>query len=109
VSNRLIEGIERGSLRDAIPLREVPPLLPRLRNGKPVHVGTVYRWCLRGVRGRRLRHFRVGHQLCITRADLAAFLGDDGAAERGEGHGADPKAVAPRDPAVDAQLDRLGL
>lgn len=42
-----------------IPLHEVPGRLQRRRNGRPIHLATIYRWSsAAGVRGVRLRRFR---------------------------------------------------
>jgi hypothetical protein len=57
-----------------IRLQDVPAL-PWLPNGKPIHPSTVYRWCQRGVKGRKLRTARVGAAL-VTREDwLMDFCG----------------------------------
>ena len=42
-----------------------------------VHVGTIWRWALHGVRGRRLRTFLVGGRRYIAFADLEAFVGPE--------------------------------
>ena len=39
-----------------------------------VHIATVYRWTLRGVRGRRLKSFLVGGRRYVDADDLAQFL-----------------------------------
>ncbi len=39
-----------------------------------VHIGTVYRWSLSGVRGRRLRTFLIGGRRFVTLADLERFI-----------------------------------
>ena len=39
-----------------------------------VHIATVYRWTLRGVRGRRLKSFLVGGRRYVAADDLAQFL-----------------------------------
>lgn len=45
-------------------------LAKRLR----VHVATVWRWILHGVRGRKLRSITVGGRRFILRSDLEDFL-----------------------------------
>ena len=42
-----------------------------------VHLATVWRWTLSGVRGRRLRAIRVGGRRYVLRRDLEAFLEPD--------------------------------
>ena len=39
-----------------------------------VHIATVYRWTLRGVRGRRLKSFLVGGRRYVDADDLVKFL-----------------------------------
>ena len=39
-----------------------------------VHVATVYRWTLQGVRGKRLRSFLIGGRRYVALADLEHFL-----------------------------------
>ncbi len=58
---------------DLIPLSALAGLLPG-RRGKPVHPNTLSRWCLRGVRGVRLRSVTVGQQRFTSRAWLDEFL-----------------------------------
>lgn len=60
-------------LKDLIPLTEVPKLLPR-RGGKKVHIKTVRRWVLKGLKGRRLRAVRVGGRYYVSKACLHEFL-----------------------------------
>ena len=58
-----------------IRLADVPALewLP-IRNGKPINLGTVYRWVTRGVRGRRLQVARVGGMMTTTLSWLDDFF-----------------------------------
>lgn len=60
-----------------IPLREVPGLLPK-RDGKKIHIRTVYRWVHRGVRGKKLETIRVGGPYYTTSEALADFFGVHG-------------------------------
>jgi hypothetical protein len=39
-----------------------------------INISTVWRWTLRGVRGRKLRTVVVGGRRFVLRTDLAAFL-----------------------------------
>jgi len=39
-----------------------------------VHVATVYRWTLQGVRGKRLKSFLIGGRRYVAQADLEHFL-----------------------------------
>ena len=56
-----------------VPLAEVPELLPRRRNGKPIHTSTVFRWATRGCRGVRLEVVRIGGRLYISSESLQRF------------------------------------
>lgn len=42
-----------------------------------VHVATIWRWALHGVKGRKLRSFLLGGRRFILRNDLDAFLACD--------------------------------
>lgn len=54
----------------SIRLGDVPRVLPPLPDGRRVSVASVYRWSTAGLRGVRLRRFRVGHVWCTTVAEL---------------------------------------
>jgi len=58
----------------AILLSEVPQALPRNGSGRKVHVASVYRWASTGLRGARLRWFRVGGRRATTREELNRFF-----------------------------------
>lgn len=49
--------------------RSIPPI-----GGVPVAPGTVWRWCMRGCRGRRLEVVRRGGRLATTREAVQRFL-----------------------------------
>lgn len=57
---------------DLIPLREVPRILPR-RNGKRVHLTTVWRWTTKGVGGIILPVIHIGRTPFTSRRALIAF------------------------------------
>ena len=61
-----------GELRDAIPINAVPCLLP-LKQGKQVHVSTIWRWAQRGCRGHKLRLVKCGGTF-VLRSELERFL-----------------------------------
>lgn len=42
-----------------------------------VHVATIWRWSLNGVRGRKLKTFLVGGRRFVRASDLEAFLAGD--------------------------------
>ena len=55
-------------------IQEVPNYLPT-RNGKRVHISTVYRWTLRGVRGKTLESTLLGGIRYTSLEALERFLG----------------------------------
>ena len=62
-------------LGDLIPLRAAARLFPSSRgNGRPVHVATVFRWALRGVRGKRLATVIVGGARYTTRSAVLVWI-----------------------------------
>lgn len=58
-----------------VPLSEVPNVIPGRRPGKKLSIGTVWRWCRRGVHGGiRLRAVKVGGTLYTTREWILEFV-----------------------------------
>lgn len=57
-----------------LPLREAAALVPLRRKGKCINVATIWRWCNRGVRGRRLPSRMIGGTLCVRVGDLFEFV-----------------------------------
>ena len=94
-----------------IPLTRVPGLkgLPPRRGNTRLHVRTVFRWALTGVRGVRLRTTLVGGQRCTTLAALQAFLQAADAARKPPSDRPPAARSTPSKSSVDADLDRLGL
>jgi hypothetical protein len=60
--------------KDLISLPQATSLVPSRPDRKPVHVNTLFRWCLQGVRGVKLQSVLVGGQRFTTRAWLDDFL-----------------------------------
>jgi hypothetical protein len=56
-----------------LPLSELAKLIPA-RDGRPIRVGTVRQWTLRGVRGVRLEAVRVGGRKMVSREALRRFV-----------------------------------
>lgn len=48
-------------------------LRPAGRNGKPMHIATFYRHVLRGIRGIRLEHVRLGGQIYTSSEAVQRF------------------------------------
>jgi hypothetical protein len=67
-----------------------------------VHVATVHRWRLRGVRGHRLKTYLLGGRRCVDRVDAIAFL----AAVNDTNPPAPVTDAADR---ADRKLDRMGF
>jgi hypothetical protein len=89
---------------DTISLAQAARELPSLRDGRPVHPATLWRWASRGCRGVRLPIVRIGGTACTSRMALRQFLADVEAARR-------PAAPAPQTTAAPAELtaaDRAG-
>src|SRR4051794_33966776 len=55
-------------------LGQAAKLLPGRQPGKPIAVVTISRWCLRGLRGNRLRSVMVGGSRYTTRKWVAEFI-----------------------------------
>ena len=59
-------------LSEYLPLTELAKRIPST-HGRRIHVSTLWRWCLRGVRGQRLAHLRLGRRCMSTVAAVEAF------------------------------------
>ena len=57
-----------------IPLHRLPAKLPKRRNGKRIHISTVYRWTTRGIDGVVLSTTQVGNLRCTTPEMLQTFF-----------------------------------
>ena len=66
-------------------LADAARALPRLRGRKRVHVSTLHRWVLRGVRGVRLEATRLGRTLVTSREALQRFSDRLNSRERSSG------------------------
>ncbi len=86
--------------RDRLTLTEAAQLLAK-------DLSTIWRWCLRGVRGRKLASFVIGGRRYVYRDDLDDFL----AAQNAD----DPRPAQPtqkskrRNAAAAKKLDALGI
>jgi len=96
-----------------ISLTSAAKLLPPV-DGKPLHVSTIYRWAIKGVRGIRLQHVRLGRRILTTEQDLHEFgeaLAALGPARRTPRKPAAPKprkrTQAERDSAVELAVAEL--
>ena len=54
-------------------LRDVAKRVPPSRRGKRCNISTVYRWCSRGVRGRKLQSWEFGGKRITTVRALEEF------------------------------------
>ena len=62
------------SSETVLPLREAAKLLPRRRQGRPVHASTLHRWASRGIKGVRLETIRIGGVRCTSPPALQRFF-----------------------------------
>lgn len=88
-------------------LTETRVSLTKLAREQHVHVSTVWRWALRGVRGHRLESFSLGGRRYTTREAFERFI----ARTNGERL---PASQTPRQrqrdiDAVEHELDRMGI
>lgn len=57
----------------SIRVSDIPRHVPASPSGQPVNASTAWRWTLRGVRGIRIRRFRIGGTWCTTSEELARW------------------------------------
>lgn len=83
-------------------------VLPTRTNGKPLHVGTLYRWVCQGLRGVRLETVRIGDHMYTSREALQRFVGalTDAAERRGVNDESGTAGLRDRRRNVDAELAR---
>jgi hypothetical protein len=79
--------------------------LPHLQNGRPVHVSTLWRWAMQGLRGVRLETVKIGGARVTSAEALRRFF----AALSGVGGAAAPTTTEAHTTAVDEALDRIGI
>jgi hypothetical protein len=60
--------------KEGLTLAEAAALLPGRKPGKRLYVNTVWRWCVKGLRGVRLRSVLIGGQRLTTRRWLQEFI-----------------------------------
>ncbi len=90
---------------ELLPLGDVVKLLPR-RNGKKLHVCTVYRWAQRGLRGTRLETLAVGGRICTSREALQRFFERLSQPGQSTGHRTSRKQAVER---AERELRRQGI
>ena len=88
------------AVENLIPLRDVPRLLPPRPNGKRLHISSVYRWTLRGVKGVRLETVKIGGTAYTSREAIQRF------SERLTGADAAQQPVNPVSRARQRQLEQ---
>jgi len=96
-------------LRKEQPIRlaDVPKLnwiLPR-RNGRPLHIATIHRWCLRGIRGVRLEFVQFGGTRVTSEAALWRFFERLGSTRQELPRSGDRQNAKQ----LEEELDRAGL
>jgi len=60
------------SCEEVLTLSEAAERLPK-RRGKPIHISTIYRWAMTGLRGVRLETLPVGGSHCTSLEALQRF------------------------------------
>lgn len=78
--------------------------IPKAARRAEVHVSTVWRWCLKGVRGRRLRSVCVGGRRFVFTDDLEDFI-----AAGCEGDSSEPNINIDRASRAEAELAARGI
>lgn len=80
-----------------IRVSELPDLLPRGRNGARLAMSTIWRWQLKGRRGRKLRIHVVAGVRFVDERELYAFLGTESPATDSLTNATDNAASATND------------
>lgn len=91
-------------------LTEAPKHVP-LRNGRRVHVSTLFRWAQRGVRGCKLEAIRIGGALHTSQQALQRFAEQLTAGDQDDVTREDTTAAAANRQAAEAEaeLERIGI
>lgn len=74
--SRALVGPQRGAwwLDEAkIRVSDIPSHVPTVVGGRKVSKATAWRWTLHGIRGLRIRRFRVGGVWCTTLEELGRW------------------------------------
>lgn len=66
--------VSRVLSEDLCTFAQVTQMIREQQSGSRLHVATVHRWSLRGVRGHRLESVRVGGRLLTSRQAVHRFL-----------------------------------
>ena len=57
-----------------VSIAETPKRIPPMKGGRRVHISTVYRWALRGVRGVVLETIMIGGRRCTSVEAMSRFF-----------------------------------
>lgn len=87
--------------KDRFTVREVARILDK-------HISTIWRWCLRPVRGRILKTIHIGGQRYVERADLEAFLDEQNDAVKNTRE-TNSAACCTKMAKIEAALDEEGI
>lgn len=66
--------VSRVLSEDLCTFAEVTKMIREQQSTSKMHVSTVHRWCLRGVKGHKLESVRVGGRLLTSRQAVHRFL-----------------------------------
>jgi hypothetical protein len=95
-----------------IPLTEIVRQIPLRRQGRPLHVATLYRWASKGLRGQRLECVRTGGTVCTSLEAVDRFFGrltEVSYSKPSRGRGRDPGAASTPSSEVERRLRDLGF
>ena len=92
-------------LEQTFPFAQAARRLPALRNDRPVHPATLWRWASHGVRGVRLETVKVGGTTCTSLEVLRRFF----AALDGDAPALAAPLAAPAADKAAADLDAIGI
>lgn len=61
---------------DLLSLADAAANLPSLKDGRPIHVTTLWRWARYGLRGIKLETIKIGGRVFTNRQSLQKFFAD---------------------------------
>jgi Protein of unknown function (DUF1580) len=93
---------------ETFPFTKAARLLPRLRNTKPVHASTLWRWAMSGVRGVRLESLLIGGVRVTSAAALQRFFDRLTQVSRGDPGSSETESDRQK-VRIDRELDAAGI
>lgn len=90
-----------------IRLADVPKLIPSNRDGKKIHISTVFRWCRPGLRGIRLECVKIGGASFTSHEAVERFVAK--LSTPIEASTDNPDEATARSAAAEAKLEEIGI